>query len=59
MSNDHKLPKAKKINGLKIGLASAKYKEKMAKSTDLPEWATFPAKGEWAVNPVLVPSASA
>ena len=44
--NARKLPSVlKKFTAPKIDLTPAKCREKIAKSTDLPAWAIFPAKG--------------
>lgn len=51
-----KLPTVlKKLTAPKIDLTPAKCKEKIAKSTDPPAWATFPASGGYTVQPVPAP----
>lgn len=36
----------------------AKWREKMARSTDAPAWARFPAKGGYTVHPVPAPAST-
>lgn len=44
-----------KFTAPKIDLTPAKCKEKIAKSTEAPEWAIFPDSGGYTVQPVPAP----
>lgn len=48
-----------KLTAPKIEEAPAKCKEKIAKSTDPPEWAKLPANGGYTVQPVPTPLSTA
>lgn len=45
-----------KLRAPRIDETPARCREKMAKSTDGPEWAMFPARGGYTVHPVPTPS---
>ena len=48
-----------KLIAPRIDDTPAKWREKIAKSTDAPAWAIFPAKGGYTVHPVPTPASTA